>query len=112
MTRVFTQWEVCRWVRISYPTLNNWLNAGTFPQPVNGRGRGKRLLWTEESILSWLNQHTAPVNPPPPSISPAKQQKLETKAFEQRQEVARQTLLRHAAGRKGQLNNQPKERRS
>jgi len=74
-------------------------------------GRGKKF-WTEQSILEWIDRQSTPVNTPPPTVSPAKQQKREAKAFNQRQEAARQTLERHAAGRKRQLDTQQKERRS
>ena len=106
MNRLLTRKEVCALVRSSYPTLCRWLDAGLFPQPVNGRKR--KLLWTEQQIEEWMNRQSAPVNATPlPNVSPS-QQKRETKAFQQRQEAARQTLLRHANYRKGQHNSQQK----
>ena len=112
MTKLFTQGEICALLRISYQTLCRWMNAHAFPLPINGRGRGKKLLFTEQSVLEWIHRHNAPVDTTPPIVSPAKQQKREAKAFNQRQEAARQTLERHAAGRKGQFNTQSQERRS
>ena len=112
MTKFFTQGEVCALLRISYQTLCRWMNARAFPQPINGRGKGKKLLWTEQSIIEWTNRQSASVYMPSSKTSGIRQQKCETKAFNQRQEAARQTLERHAAGRKGQFNTQPTERRS
>jgi predicted DNA-binding transcriptional regulator AlpA len=104
MEKLLTVRDVTNLLQISYSTLCRWLDAGTFPQPVNGRNR--KLLWTEQSVVEWTNRQSTPVNSTPlPNVSPS-QQKRETKAFQQRQEAAKQTLERHANYRKGQHNPQ------
>jgi hypothetical protein len=66
--------------------------------------RGKKF-WSEQSITEWMNRQSTPVITMQPNVSPAKRLKQAAAAFEERQESARQTLARHAAGRKRQHNS-------
>ena len=82
--------EVLELCRITYPTLNRWLNAGLFPAPLNGRG--KKLLWHPDIIEKWMSRDVAqPVEPP----TSTRQQRKQSKAFQQRQEEAARALDRH-----------------
>ena len=90
MNRLLTQQEVCDLLRISYPTLYRWMNSGTFPAPVNGRGR--KLLWTQDAIEEWTNRQS-PVNAPTPAGAAKKRR--ERKSYEQRQALAEAALRRH-----------------
>lgn len=93
MDPLLTQREVCALIRISYPTLARWLTAGTFPKPVNSRGKGRKLLWTQSVIEQWMNQQSTPSNAKAPLDS--RSAKREVKAFEERQKKASQALDRH-----------------
>ena len=90
MKKLLTVNEVTERLRLSYQTLNRYLNAGTFPQPVNGRKR--KLLWTEETIEEWVNRNATPQ----PAISFARASKRQQdKEFHKRQEAAEKALERH-----------------
>ena len=88
--------EVLALTRISYPTINRWLKAGLFPQPINGRGR--KLLWTQASIEQWMSRPVAPMGNVAAVF--ARQRRREEKEFERRQEAARQALEQHGIDRK------------
>lgn len=98
MNRLLTQQEICELIRISYPTLARWLTAGTFPQPINGRGR--KLLWTEDAIQDWIRHRQSTVTPPV-QITTVKQRKRQERAYQERQQRAEQALQRHRINRKG-----------
>ena len=101
MNRLLTQWEVCEFLRISYSTLCRWLNAGTFPQPVNGRGRGKKLLWTQDAITQWMNRNSESIDIAPlVNVCNPSKLKREAREWEERQRLAKATLERHAACRR------------
>ena len=90
MTRLFNVKDVLERCRITYPTLNRWLNAGLFPAPLNGRG--KKLLWHPDTIEQWMKRDTAqPIEPP----IGTRQQRRQSKVFQQRQDDAKATLDRH-----------------
>jgi hypothetical protein len=67
------------------------MKAGTFPQPVNGRG--KKLLWTQSAIESWMHQQSAPVSIP--TITTSKERRQADKSYQARQEAARLALECH-----------------
>ena len=95
MDRLLTTREVCDLLRISYPTLNRWMNDGRF---VTSVGRGK-LLFDPDTVEAWIkNQQTPPI-PASTTTSPTKR-KSQEKDAKRRAELARQALDRHAAGRK------------
>ena len=58
-------------VCLSYSTLCRMMNAGTFPQPVNGRGR--KLLWTQSAIAAWMCQQSESVNRPAQTVTTSKE---------------------------------------
>jgi len=89
--KLLTLQEVLELTTVSYPTIYRWLNAGTFPQPVNGRGR--KLLWTQSAIISWMNQQSTPVSNP--IVTTSKERRQAEKAYQARQENARAVLERH-----------------
>lgn len=91
MEKLITLQEVLELVRVSYPTIYRWLKAGTFPQPLNGRGR--KLLWTQAAIESWMNRDSAPVSAP--IVTSLRKQRQEEKSFSDRQEAACAALDRH-----------------
>jgi hypothetical protein len=66
------------------------IHAGTFPRPVNGRG--KKLLWSQSSIESWMRQQSEPVNVP---IVTAPTKCQAEKSRQSRLEAAHATLERH-----------------
>jgi len=99
MKKLLTMRETCELLRISYSTLHRWLNARAVPMPVNGRGRGKRMLWSEESLLAWVNRHSEQPAPAPPSVSSQTHRNRETKSFQERQRLAAETLQRHRLAR-------------
>jgi hypothetical protein len=69
------------------------LNAGDFVPPVNGRGR--KLLFDPDSVETWIkSRQSSPVSVPPVT-TPAKKQRQEEKAYQERQEAARVALERH-----------------
>ena len=88
--------EVLELTRVSYPTISRWLKTGMFPQPVNGRGR--KLLWTQDSIAQWMNRQSEPVIIP--VITTPKERRQADKAYQTRQEAARIALERHRQSRR------------
>jgi predicted DNA-binding transcriptional regulator AlpA len=97
MERLLTIKDVTEMVCLSYSTLHRQMKVGAFPQPVNGRGR--KLLWTKESIETWTNRQEISVANMPVA-STAAQQRRKTKDFLQRQEAAKASLAKHQVGRK------------
>lgn len=91
MDKLVTLQEVLELVRVSYPTIRRWLNARTFPQPINGRGR--KLLWTQSAIEFWMNRQSASVSTP--IVPTPRKQRQAEKSFSERQEAARAALERH-----------------
>ena len=91
MEKLLILQEVLELTRVSYPTISRWLNAGTFPQPVNGRGR--KLLWTQGSIEQWMNRQSVPISIP--VITTPKERRQAEKAYQARQEAAHAALERH-----------------
>jgi predicted DNA-binding transcriptional regulator AlpA len=48
----FMKWpEVRDRIGVSYPTLRDWMRAGTFPL---SREIGNRVVWIEQEILDWM----------------------------------------------------------
>ena len=98
MNRLLTQQEICELTRISYPTLARWLTAGTFPQPINGRG--KKLLWSQAVIEEWINNRQTAQKPEVDVTSSAKKLKRGDQEFRNRQEAAEKALVeRHGFNR-------------
>ena len=91
MEKLLTLQEVLELTRVSYPTIYRWLNAGTFPQPINGRGR--KLLWTQNAIDIWMNRQSESVSVPAITIS--RKQRQEEKSYLERQQAAAAALDRH-----------------
>ena len=85
MEKLLTTKEVCELVRVKYSTIYRWLKAGTFPKPVTERGR--KMLWTPESIETWMKRSDVIIVHVP---SPAE----ERKALQQRQKAARDAVER------------------
>ena len=95
MNRLLTQGEVCELLRISYPTLCRWLNAETFPQPVNGRRR--KLLFDPDAVEAWIkNQRGPPVSTP--AVTCSTKQRNDTRSFQERQRLAELSLQKHSLG--------------
>ena len=92
MERLLTVREVTELLRISYPTLYRWLKAGTFPQPINGRGR--KLLWHPADVERWSNYRQ-------PDSGASARSKLNAKSWKQRQESASARLSQHGIVREG-----------
>ena len=86
MDKLLTTKEVCEVARVKYPALNRWMKAGTFPLPVGGRKRerGRKLLWTQKAIETWMNPEVEPIGTPD----------QKSKEYRQRQEKAREVLRR------------------
>ena len=91
MEKLLTLHEVLELTTVSYQTIRRWLNAGTFPQPVNERGR--KLLWTQESIETWMNRQSMPVSNP--IVTTPKERRLADKAYQARLDAADAVLERH-----------------
>ena len=94
MNKLLTQRDLCELLRVQYSTLNRWLNAGTFPQPVNGRG--KKLLFDPDAIEDWVKSRQQPAVPIP---TPSTKRRRDKNSFEQRQVAAQAVLQRHATER-------------
>lgn len=91
MEKLLTLQEVLELIRVSYPTIRRWMKAGTFPASINGKGR--KLLWTQSAIESWINRQSTPVSD---SVVPTpRKHRQEDKSFLARQEAARAALERH-----------------
>jgi hypothetical protein len=71
------------------------MKVGTFPQPVNGRG--KKLLWTQSAIESWMHQQSAPVSNS--IVTTSKERRQADKAYQARQEAALATIERHRSAK-------------
>lgn len=96
MEHILTQREVCVLIRISYPTLARWLTAGTFPQPINSRGKGKKLLWSQDAITQWIHQQqSTPSSVTLSKVNSVQRKQEAAKSFEQRQLTAQKILERH-----------------
>lgn len=91
MEKLLTLQEVLEFVTVSYSTIRRWVSTGTFPQPLNGRG--KKLLWTQSAIESWIDRQSTPVSPS--EVAPPRKQRQAEKSFLERQEAARAALERH-----------------
>ena len=90
MRKLYDVKDVLERCRITYPTLNRWLNAGLFPAPLNGRG--KKLLWHPDTIEQWMCRDvTQPTQP----LIGTRQQRRQAKEFQQRQVDAEAVLDRH-----------------
>ena len=94
MKKLLTQRDLCELLRVQYSTLNRWLNAGTFPQPVNGRGR--KLLFDPVAIEDWVKSRQQPVVL---TTTPPAKRRRDKKSFEERQAAAQAVLQRHATER-------------
>jgi predicted DNA-binding transcriptional regulator AlpA len=88
MDQLLTLTEVLALVGVTYSTILRWRNAGTFPEPHNGRG--KKLFWTQSSIENWMNRQPQPVSSPI-IITPKKQRKTDDTVYQ----AARAALERH-----------------
>jgi len=95
MEKFLTLPEVLELTRVSYTTLSRYWKAGLFPRPL--LGRGKKLVFDPEAVSAWLQ---AQQQVAPPNIIPPSQLKRETKAWNERQQLAKATLAKHAEGRK------------
>jgi predicted DNA-binding transcriptional regulator AlpA len=81
---------------VSDSTIYRWRKSGLFPESV---GIGK-LLWTEKQILDWQNRkESTQSNLTLPNVGSV-QQKRESRAFEERQKLAKNRLAAHAQHRK------------
>ena len=87
MDRLLTLAQVLALVGVTYSTIIRWRNAGTFPEPHNGRG--KKLFWTQSSIENWMNRQPQPVGSP--IVSTPKQRRQTDAAYQ----AARAALERH-----------------
>ena len=94
MEKLLTTKEVCELVRVKYPTIDRWLKAGTFPKPITGRGR--KLLWTQESIETWMKKEDVIIvhKPSPAEAKKAlrARQKKARDVVKQRYQAARDAL--------------------
>jgi predicted DNA-binding transcriptional regulator AlpA len=81
--------------RLSYSTIRKKILEGTFPKSQNGKG--KKLLWTQESLRIWQNQATCSTMLSDVGIS---QSKREAKACEQSFTDAKKILEKHATARR------------
>ena len=90
MTRLLTKKELCELLNVSPQTLYRWVDNCTFPAPINGRGRGKKLMWGEQQIEEWINRQSAPIQSPAVT-SPSKQQQDKNR----RLKAARASLENH-----------------
>ena len=54
MVRLLTKGDVCRAISISPRTLDYWIKAGKFPQPI--RVNGQRLArWRPSDLDEWID---------------------------------------------------------
>ena len=91
MDRLLTLAQVLALVGVTYSTIIRWRNAGTFPEPHNGRG--KKLFWTKSSIENWMNRQPQLVSSP--IVPTPKERRQADKSWQARQEAARIALERH-----------------
>jgi len=99
MEKLLTLQEVLELIRVSYSTLRRWMNAGTFPQSVNRRGK---LLFIQSSIAAWMCQQSESVSRHTPTVTTSKERRQAEKSYQVRQEAALATLERH---RKAKVND-------
>jgi excisionase family DNA binding protein len=97
MEKLLTVREVTDLLRISYSTLYRWLSAGTFPAPVNGRG--KKLLWHLSQIEDWANYRQSQSAISATATSPT-QRKQREKDYRERLAAADRALQRHRTSTK------------
>jgi len=90
MIRLLTKKELCELLNVSPQTLYRWVDNGTFPAPVNGRGRGRKLIWGEQQIEEWVNRQSAPIQSPTVT-SPSKERQDKNR----RLKAARASLENH-----------------
>ena len=77
---------------VSSSTIYRWRKSRLFPESV---GIGK-LLWTEKQISDWKNRkESTQSNLTLPNVGSV-QQKRESRAFEERQKLAKDRLAAHA----------------
>jgi len=95
MEKLLTAREVMDLLRISYSTLYRRLKTGTFPAPVNGRG--KKLLWHPSQIEDWSNYRQSQSAISTSVTSPAKRRQQD-KDYRERQAAADRALQRHRTG--------------
>ena len=91
MEKTLTLPEILELTTVSYPTIRRWLNAGTFPQPLNERG--KKLLWSKSQLEAWANRHPPPITTP--TVTSPAQSKRQNKEKQQRLAEARKRLEMH-----------------
>jgi len=101
MKRLLSLREMCALLGIHPSTAYRKLDAGELINPVFGRGR--KLMFDPDTLRSFIaSQSISPANtphnaaPPPINIPTDKQ----TLSFHERQKIAEQKLLSHAAGRR------------
>ena len=93
MKKMFTQVDVCKLLGIHYSTLNRMLNANEFVPPLFGRNR--KLIFDPDAVEAWIKSRQSSPVPAPPVSNPAKKQRQEEKAYQERQEAARAALDKH-----------------
>ena len=93
MEKLLTLKELRTLTTLSYQTILRGMNAGTLPQTVNGRGKGRKLLWTQESIEAWMNRN-ATSQPAMPPVNPSKRK--QDKDYKDRQSAAALIIAKHA----------------
>lgn len=103
--------EVASLLRVSIPTINRWIRQARngerdFPIPIGpAKSRGR---WLSSDIEAFLQSETISKNAIPSNVgNPAKRQKKETKAFEQRQKEARRVLDAHRNPQKQEQDRRP-----
>ena len=90
MEKLLTLHEVLELTTVSYPTIRRWVVAGTFPKTVNEKGK---LLWTQESIETWMNRQSTPVSNP--IVTTFKERRQAEKSYQARLQAADAVLERH-----------------
>ena len=93
MNRILLISEVSELLRVSESTVNRWLvesrkGEKTFPLPVSARG-GKRW-WTRDSIEAFIDSQAIAASP-----VPARKQRRNAKAFQERQNATDIALARY-----------------
>jgi predicted DNA-binding transcriptional regulator AlpA len=76
---------IARWISEARRGLND------FPLPFLPKGR--RLLWTATCIENWINNRQAP--PPVKTFASSKKRRQESKAFQERQKIAKAVIEKH-----------------
>jgi len=93
MQKLLTVKDITELLQISYSTLYRWLKAGSFPAPINGRG--KKLLWHPSQIEEWSNYRESQATTSATDTNPTKR-KQRDKDYHERQRKADIVLRRHA----------------